>query len=259
MKDTRQDIDTTFIDIVNENARERDQREYERRRSLRINQQKREQMRRMKLQKIKTGALAIVVGAGVLAGAIGYHNATKFQPKIPEGYERIFAVEQVDLNESLWDIAESYWDSEVYGQYYEDIRDFIKAIKDVNDLKSNTITPYQNLIIPCFIDENNIFLEQKSNIESQIKVLPRYVDYTVKFGDTLLGLAFLGAGDTNEAYEIKEEIQRINNLSTTMLVQGTTIKIVNPEIGELKKQAKQYEDKVNNSLKVNVENDDYTK
>ena len=257
------DYSTPFLDIVNDNhkrVQERQRQEdFERRRNMRINRRRLEQERKMKLQKIKRGVVTVVVGASLLAGIVGYTNAHKFDPVQPQGYETIYTVEQVDYNESLWDIAEYYYDNEVYGQYYRDIRDFIDEIKKVNNLHGNTITPYQNLVIPCFVQENNIYLEQISSLEQRIKELPRHVEYEVKFGDTLLGLAYLGAGDTNEAYEIKQEIQSINGLNSTIIVQGTKLKIVNPEIGNLKKEIAQYQEKLNASLKVNVENNEITK
>ena len=257
------DITSPFMDMVNKNHRQVQERqrqeEFERRRNMRINKRRLEQERKMKLQKIKRGVVTVVLGASMLAGIVGYTNAHKFEPVQPQGYETIYTVEQVDYNESLWDIAEYYYDQDVYGQYYRDIRDFIDEIKKVNNLHGNTITPYQSLIIPCFVDENNIYLSQISSLEKQIKELPRYVEYEVQFGDTILGLAYLGAGDTNEAYEIKQEIQSVNGLSSSIIVQGTTIKIVNPEIGNLKKQIAQYQEKLNASLKVNIEQEEITK
>ena len=86
-------------------------------------------------------------------------------------------------------------------------------------------------------------------MNESLKNLDRWVQYEVNYGDTILSLAYYGAGDTNEAYILKDEISKRNGGND--IYAGQTISIINPEIGAIKKEIKRYEELLNKSLEQN--------
>ena len=194
-------------------------------------------------------AAASVISVGAITGLFS-HGKEPFNPVMPEGYQQVYASYQVERGDTIYDIAKEYYDAELYDSYYESFNDYVDDIKELNNAKGGHITPYQSLQIPALINEDNIFLAQINAKRTELEQLPEWVEYVVEPGDSILGLAYLGAGNTNEAYAIKDQIMRKNNLSNSFLRDGTTIYIVNPERGKLKVEIEQLKEKLEESLKL---------
>lgn len=202
---------------------------------------------------------AIGLTIGIAATALVASQIPHKVPIIPEGYYQAYTTEQVERNDTLSEIASEYYDPDIYGSYFDNFNDYVETIASVNQINKNNITPYTNIIIPVFIEEDNIYRQQIAAKEQQIRELDRWVEYTPHAGDTILGLAYLGAGDSNEAYSIKNEIMNKNGLTNSIIRNDRTYLIVNPEIGKLKKEIFGLKEKLRDSLKVHQEENSKTK
>lgn len=211
---------------------------------------------RKKIQR-RNRFLTLVLGAGLFASAgnIIAQNAEAKEriPVMPEGYTEYYSTCNIDKDDTIYEIAEDYWVEETHSMYYFDIENYVDYIGEVNQINVNRITPYQNILIPTLVEEQNIYLQQIQNLKESIKSLDRWVQYEVQNGDTVLSLAFNGAGDTNEAYALKDEISQRNG--GTNIYAGETIWIINPEIGFLKKEIVRLENLLNASLRHNNTNE----
>lgn len=221
-----------------------------------VNKRQLERRRRKQLQRRKKVLVISAAGILTVATLFGIHkfNKNDFERVMPEGYMQIYTTEQVERNDTLTSIAEEYYDDDIYDSYYENINDYVEEIADINNISNpNRIDPYTTVIIPALTEENNIYMEQIEAIDAQIDQLPKWVDYEVQAGDTILGLSYLGAGNTDEAYSIQYSIMDRNDLDNSTIVIGQRIQIVNPEIGALKKEREILREKLHESLKVSTE------
>ncbi len=216
-----------------------------------INQRAIARRKRRRIQR-RNRFIAIVAGLGIL---LSVHSCSKKEepPHImPEDYVQIYISDDVEYGDTLTSIAGLYYDDEVYDSYYGNMINYIDAIAEVNGINKNRINPYQSLTIPVFVGEENIYLTEIAQLEEAIKNLPRWVNHTVEYGDAILALAYLGAGNTNEAYSIKDEIIAKNGLKNSIIVEGMEIQIVNPEIGKLKVEIERLKELLHESAKVNA-------
>lgn len=220
-----------------------------------INQRRLARMRKARLRRNRNIAIA-VASVGIILTLIGLPHKEEAPHVMPEDYVQIYIREDVEHGDTLTEIAERYYDDDVYDSYYGNINNYIDSIADTNDIYKDRITPYQSLTIPVFVGEENIYLTQIAELEEQIKNLPKWVNYTVEVGDTILGLAYRGAGSTNEAYSIKDDIMAKNGLKNSNIRVGQVIQIVNPQIGELKAEIVILKEKLHDSAKVDQAEED---
>lgn len=217
-----------------------------------INYKKLAYQRKLKIFKLKVALTVTSIGCLASLAAFGSHvyNENKFEPTIPDGYYQTYMSTDVERGDTLTSIASLYFDEELYGDTYKDLNDYIDSIAKTNHVSKNHINPYQSLNIPVLVAEDNIYVQQINSLEKQIAELDRWVPYTVQAGDTLLALAYQGAGTTNEAYELQDEIRSKNDLDSSTIIWGDEIKIINPEIGRLKKEVVNLKEKLHESLQV---------
>lgn len=208
-------------------------------------------IRRKKIQR-RNRFVALLVGFGLFSTAdmiVDRAEARNDNRVIPSGYTEYYSKYSIDVNDNVYDIAEKFWVDELYEDYYFTLDNYVKEIGRVNDINIHNITPYQDIIVPTLVEEQNIYLQQINFLNESLKNLDRWVQYEVNYGDTILSLAYYGAGDTNEAYVLKDEISKRNGGND--IYAGQTISIINPEIGAIKKEIKRYEELLNKSLEQN--------
>lgn len=205
---------------------------------------------------VKRNRFLLAIGLTfALTNLINKANTSNNEKVMPTGYMEIYTIETVDNGEQLEDIAEQYYIDELYSSYYHSIDNYIDKISEINgSINKNNLTPYQDLIIPTLVEQNNIYIHQINVLKNQITELEKWVPHTIEYGDTILSLAFQGAGDTNEAYSIQYDILEKNKLNSADIYVDNTIYIVNPQIGELKKEISYLEKQLNASLKHAPEN-----
>lgn len=207
--------------------------------------------RKNKLFRINCFSLALMTS---LVMPITTLDTSNHKKNIPIGYIKIDTTEKVQKDDTLVAIAKKYYNDDIYPLYYQSLDNYIDEIAKINNVNRNNITPFQELIIPVIIAQNNIYLERIETINKQIKKLPLWIAYNIQVGDTISSLAYKGAGDIDEAYTISNEIIKYNNISDTNISAGNTINIINPQIGDLKKEIFKLKRSLNDSLKTNDNN-----
>lgn len=219
-----------------------------------LKQRKKRRVRKDRVAALVIGGVILSAGAAKADG-----KAAAAQPAMPDGFMQIYTTEQVDYGETLSDIASYYYNEETHDSYFLNFDNYVETIATTNNISKNNISPFQNLIIPTIVAEDNIYLQQINNLTQQLETLEKWVPHKIEYNDTILSLSYLGAGDTNEAYEIKNSILQRNNINGTTIYAGDTIEIINPKIGEIKKEIAQLNDKLNQSLKNQNENTNLNK
>ena len=139
---------------------------------------------------------------------------------------------------------------------YPNFKEYCKEIKELNNLNYDFITPYQSLKIPVIVNKDNVYLNNIYALENELNDMPLWVEHTVEYGDTISGLAYLGAVDSTEAMDNINRICDYNNIAQKSIIQvGDKISIINPEIGETKRKIYSLKEALGESLKVNDENE----
>lgn len=208
--------------------------------------------KKKKLKLRKANCFVLLVTSAIIIGAgMSKPSAQEYATNIPTGYVQVYTTEQVEKNDTLTTIAEKYYNKDIYSTYYRTLDDYIEEIAKINNISKNNITPFQDLIIPALTTQNNIYLERIENINQQIESLDVWVQYQIKAGDTISSLAYKGAGDDDEAYAIAKRIMEYNKMNNANIYAGDTIYIINPEIGDLKKEIFKLKESLNESLKTN--------
>lgn len=222
--------------------------------NLRINNINYKKLKDKKRKKkiLRSNCFALLVTSTLIVGVgMAKPKVQENQISMPAGYIQIYTTEQVEKNDTLTTIAEKYYNKDIYSSYYQSLDNYIEEIAKTNNISKNHITPFQDLIIPALTPQNNIYLERIESINKQIEELDVWIPYEIQVGDTISGLAYKGAGDDDEAYTICKEIMRYNNMQDTNIYAGNTIYIINPEIGDLKREIFQLKKSLNDSLKIN--------
>ncbi len=153
---------------------------------------------------------------------------------IPDGLASIDIKINIERGDTLSEIASRYYNSD-YNKIFGNFDNYLKAIASKNNLSSiDSINLGSTLVIPIVFNDTNEYYIRIKSIETQMANLPRYCSYTVKLGDSLVGIAGLSSIDETDRYNIIDEIKRINNLSDNSIYENQKIKIVNPELRALK-------------------------
>ena len=204
----------------------------------RINQKKLQEMRKKKVVKTKRRIMISVASVALVASLV-LVNAPKTKKSIPDGYAYVVTSVNVEANDTLYGIAERYYNEAIYGAYYNNLNEYIKAICKCNNIDdANKITSGTNLLLPAILkidyDSNNDLTELYSKLD-ELKETEPYIEYEVSYGDTLWDLA-CDASLTSEEIDTKlNELLNINKLKiTSNLREGSIILIHNPAITELK-------------------------
>ena len=170
-----------------------------------------------------------------LNGDFGITSGDEFGEPIPEGYSKVYIDEFVDYGETLEDIANKYYTDNI-ATIYPDLNEYMDNIINKNDIKYNVINKYDSIKVPVIVENDNYYLNEIDRLTKEIKNLDEWVPYTIMAGDTISELAWKGAGTADEAINNTSLIINNNNVDPSNLQIGQTIYIINPEIGELKRQ-----------------------
>ena len=202
----------------------------------------------------KTRAVALTAAAIMLFSILAFKYGSKNKEiTVPDDQLMITITMQIEDGDTFSEIASRYFSENCEG-VYNSVSDFERAIQKANKKYSSHIESGDTLKIPVIIDKNNsIYLEIldiKNKIE-QIQNNDLWVRYTVKSGDSFSSVAQLSSGSISETYENMSEIMSKNNMnSKTLLREGQVIWIMNPELGALKMQLGDLQDKLTESLVV---------
>lgn len=208
--------------------------------------------------KLKLTVISIAIVGGLFVGGISLINNKPSAETIviPDGYTIVYTPAQIYSGNTVESIAERYY-NDLYAEMYGSLNNFIEAIKEDNNLNYKADIKTGNVLnIPALADENNEYLIKIAALEEQIAEYsnsnpekPYWVDYKVKLGDSLLGIAARASGTTNETYKLKDAIISKNSLSNTNIYEGQRLKIINPELGPLKLELEDLKLALHESLK----------
>ena len=168
-------------------------------------------------------------------------------------YIKFLIMEDIKKDDTIYSLANKYYNEELYYNFYKSINEYINEIKKINGFEENILTPFQSINIPVIIHKDNVYLERINILTNKISNLKEWIQYKVDDKDTLSSLAYEGAKDIDEAYSILESIINKNNLKTNSVKTGSIIYIINPEIGYLKREIFQLNAKLKESLKAQKE------
>lgn len=166
-------------------------------------------------------------------------------------YKKIYIDISIDKPMNITDIAHKYYDDEIYSPYFDNIDNYIEEIKKDNKMQYNSVTPFQNIQIPVLVNKENIYLQNISNLKEEITKFPLWTKHKIEDGDTISSLSYMGAKDSTEVFEIEKKIRDYNELTSDDLKVGNNIYIINPEIGNLRKEIFTLKDSLAKSLIVN--------
>lgn len=170
---------------------------------------------------------------------IKLEHTTKYKNKIklelPYNYIEIYLNEHIGKDDTIESVAKKYYDNEIYYKIYENIDEYIDEICNLNNIEPHELTPFQDISVPVLVHKDNVYLSRINELEKEIDSIDTWVKYTVKNGDSIESLAYYAAGNSTEALANIESIKEYNKLSSNELNIGDTIYIINPKIGELKR------------------------
>ena len=218
---------------------------------IHVNVVNRKKLKNLKYHIRRTVLALLIVGS--IKGVNGIKDNTKATGnyELPVDYTTITLDISVDQNTSIKNLANMYYDETEYPEFKE----YCKKKKKKNDIDFDIITPYQNIKMPLIVNRDNVYLNNIEALENTLNEIPIWVDYVVESGDTLSSLAYLGAKDATEAMENINRICDYNNISNRSVIQiGSKISIINPEIGEIKRNIYSLKEALKESLKVNEDN-----
>lgn len=203
----------------------------------------------------------IVIGTLITGFIILGANALINKPKeMPETNNEVITM-VVDLEtergDTFWEIGQKYYNEDCQS-IYGSLDEYVKAIKKANGkedtffYKNDFLAADTTISLPVVVDKDNEYLSTKPLIEQKIQELVEneyWVDYVVKYGDTVSSLAELASSsyDETEANEIM--ICEKNNISKSdSIKEGQHLKIINPKLGELRWELRNLEDTFMESL-----------
>lgn len=204
-----------------------------------------------------------VASVGFIGSLIGFqfgkHSVKQTVPTFPEEQVVLLIDEVVKSGENLDYITYKYYSPE-NAEFFESPENYKNVIQSQNEIKHpDYIAAGETLYIPVFVDVNNEYYIQMKAVENELNELianEKWIDYTVKYGDTFDGLASLASGSFDEIASLSREIQERNkdhfpSGQAYLLQIGDTIKIINPRIGELKRQLAELKEIFRQSIMVN--------
>ena len=213
---------------------------------------------KMRIRKRHAIAGALVVShllAGVLAYNFGIHNQpVEAQPSIPSGYILTTTTESIEPGDTITKVASEFYDADTYSGIYDNVTEYTTAILEQNGLRPNTtIYPGDRITLPVVVNASNEHYVRMQVLESQIKEIEQnslWIPYVVKFGDTYANLAARASGTDGEIVINTNRLIERNKDSGIMLMQGSTVWIMNPELGPLKIELNNERALFQESLKV---------
>jgi len=109
---------------------------------------KKEQERRLRIRKnvIRMCGIALVFIAVVACALIIGKSAVSTRAASASSGDKYYKSVTIQNGDTLWSIAEEYMDP----NEYSDIRVYINEIKSINNLRSDTITHGQHLIVSYY-------------------------------------------------------------------------------------------------------------
>ena len=207
----------------------------------------------LKRKAIKRVAIFGMVAVGLVTA---YKVTTKPDPQfppIPEGYQEMMIDEFVDNGETIDEIAQKYYTEDVR-TCYPDFEEYIEIILRDNNINERELDKQNSIKVPIIIDNNNYYLTQIKEKELELENVEEWIDYIAKPGDNLYNLSWEAASNGDEAMNNLKRITDINNLDRSSQIQiGQRLSIINPKIGELKREINSLKEEFNESITVNNE------
>lgn len=208
---------------------------------------------KLKLQ-VKSLILASVMyftGMGVKAMNTDASNTNNTSP-INLNQNQIVASVSVDVNydDTIIEIADRFYNDD-YENVYGSKENFVDSIKLQNAIANDKIIIGQKLTIPAIIDIDNPYFQNVMQIKAKINELEqnqKWVKYTVKYNDSLALLARLGSDSDLAGADEINEIVEYNRLQSNIIYPDQELYIINPELGNLKKELREAEEEFRKSL-----------
>lgn len=272
-KQHNKEFDDSFLEIFNtpeyrqrqEEARRRDEEAYNQ--SLQSTPQKRTKVSNINTNRLKkkekfslkkTGFIIVAILAlGVLAKVIVPGQTPEQDPSylIPDGYVSMYTSEEVTRGDTVYSIANEYYNTGVYSNTYGSLNNYVETIINTNNLSyDGDIEPFDVLTIPVIVDADNIYYQELNRIEQEINKIREteyWIDYVVKPGDSLSSIAARASGTAGETIQLTKRIMSKNDLDNSLIYEGQHLKIVNPILGQLKIQFNETKQALQESLKDN--------
>lgn len=199
--------------------------------------------KKKKMKLITKGILGISGAVIILLSGLNIYRGIQNKKinDIPENQVMTTISISVESGDSLTEIANRFYTDDCEG-VYRYISNYQDAIQEKNKIMGNDpkLIEGRSLKIPVIVDENNVYYQRVSELENKINEIEqsnKWVYYTVESGDNLSSVAEFASGSFSETYEIMNEIAEKNNISVkAMLREGQRLWIVNPELGNLKRE-----------------------
>lgn len=206
---------------------------------------------------LKRGGLVVaaIIVLGILVKIIVPGQTSEQTPSgiVPDGYVSMYTSEEVVRGDTVYSIANEYYNANIYSGTYGSLNDYVETIIDTNNLSyDGDIEPYDVLSIPVLVDADNIHYQELCRIEQEINRVREaeyWIDYVVKPGDSLSSIAAKASGSTGETIELTKRIMTKNDLRSSLIYEGQHLKIVNPILGQLKIQFNDTKEALQESLK----------
>jgi len=202
-----------------------------------------------KIKLIKLGA-AILIVACSFSFLVACGAKESVVNSIPDNQIEYTIKYNVKDGDTLFDISKMFFDEDCEN-VYNSFNDYLASIRNDNNLSNSHIEPNDVLNIPVIIDSNNEYYLRVLEIENKIEELKNnnlWINHTVKYGETISYYAALASTNYEETLMIASDIRQKNNLSNNNIQEGSTILIMNPELGNLKLELNEAQLELYNSL-----------
>lgn len=201
-----------------------------------------------------TAVVMYFTGMGVKAMNTDAGNTNNTSP-INLNQNQIVASVSVDVNydDTIIEIADRFYNDD-YENVYGSKENFVDSIKLQNSIVNDKIIVGQKLTIPAIIDTDNLYFQNVMQIKAKINELEqnqKWIKYIVQLDDNLALLARLGSGSNLVGIDEMNEIATYNRLQSNTIYPGQELYIINPELGNLKKELKEAEEEFRESLTNN--------
>lgn len=199
-----------------------------------------------------TAVIIYFTGIAVGKGMDKDINNTNNNSFINLNQNQIVASISVDVNhdDTIIGIADEFYNDD-YEIAYGSKENFVNSIKFQNAIKDDKIIVGQKLAIPAIIEKDNPYFQIVVQINAKINELEqnqKWIKHTVGLDENLAFLARLGSGSNLVGMDEIGEISMYNHLKSSTIYPGQELYIINPEIGNLKKELKVAEEEFRESL-----------